>query len=169
MTIKEMKDRLVAINAEAEKAKDPEALNKLLEEARDLGARIEEAQNRRQLKEMADRAKVAGDDGNGKGDGGNGIGGAMDEKVKRGEVLMKGGKVTASLKFAKNAVSSSQTVMTQHTANDINGTFNEVSSLVDRVKHIPFHGGESYKRGFVKSYGGEAGYTAEGADYTDVE
>ena len=69
---------------------------------------------------------------------------------------------------AKNAISSSSTVLTQHTASDVKPTFNEVSSLVDRVKAIYLPGGESYKRGFIKGYG-TGGYTAEGADYNSAE
>lgn len=80
---------------------------------------------------------------------------------------MAGNKV--SRKFApKNTISSTSTVLTQHTASDVNPTFNEVSSLVDRVKVVPLPGGESYKRGFVKGYG-TGGHTAEGADYNTAE
>ncbi len=164
MTVKEMKARLRAINAEAAKVKegDNEALNKLLAEAEDLEAKIEEAENRAKLKKFADNA----DDGN---DGAHGEGGndPEDSATKRGKALMSGNKVKKGF-AVKNAITSSVTVLKQHTAEDVNPTFNEVSSLVDRVKVVPLPGGESYKRGFVKGYG-EGGYTAEGAEYNTTE
>lgn len=69
----------------------------------------------------------------------------------------------------KNALSVTQTVTPQHTATDVKETFNDVSSLVDRVKVVPLNGGETYQRGYVKSYGDGAGPTAEGADYNPTE
>ena len=69
----------------------------------------------------------------------------------------------------KNALSVSQTVTPTHTASDVKETFNDVSSLVDRVKSIPLMGGETYQRGYVKSYGDGAGGSAEGADYNATE
>ena len=56
-------------------------------------------------------------------------------------------------------------VIPQYTSPDIMPTFNNVSSLIDRVKTVPLPGGESYKRPFVESYGDGAGSTNEGADY----
>lgn len=165
MTVKEMKARLRAINAEAAKIKegDKEALDKLLLEAEDLSAKIEEAENRARLQKMA--AGAADPTGDPKpGESGSD---PEDNATKRGKALMAGNKVTR--KFApKNTISSTSTVLTQHTASDVKPTFNEVSSLVDRVKVVPLPGGESYKRGFVKGYG-TGGHTAEGADYNTAE
>ena len=162
MTVKEMKARLRAINAEAAKVKgDAEALDKLLSEAEDLNAKIEEAENRARLQALADGAAET-DPPTGEGEGAPG---AEDAATKRGKALMAGNKVRR--KF-KNTITSSSVVLTQHTAQDVNPTFNEVSGLVDRVKIVPLPGGESYKRGFIKGYG-EGDYTAEGADYTDAE
>lgn len=165
MTVKEMKARLRAINAEAAKIKegDKEALDKLLLEAEDLSAKIEEAENRARLQKMA--AGAADPTGDPKpGEAGSD---PEDSATKRGKALMAGNKV--SRKFApKNTISSTSTVFTQHTASDVKPTFNEVSSLVDRVKVVTLLGGESYKRGFVKGYG-TGGYTAEGADYNTAE
>lgn len=50
----------------------------------------------------------------------------------------------------------------------LNGKFNEVSSLIDRVSAVPLDGGNSYQKGFEVS-DGEAGYTTETGDYTDVD
>lgn len=59
--------------------------------------------------------------------------------------------------------------MPHHTSPDISPTFNNVSSLIDRVKTVPLVGGESYQRPYVKSYGDGAGSTTEGADYNTSE
>ncbi len=165
MTVKEMKARLRAINAEAAKIKegDKEALDKLLLEAEDLSAKIEEAESRARLQRMA----VGAADPTGEPKPGENGNDPEDSATKRGKALMVGNKV--SRKFApKNAISSTSTVLTQHTASDVKPTFNEVSSLIDRVKVVPLPGGESYKRGFVKGYG-TGGHTAEGADYNTAE
>ena len=166
MTVKEMKARLRAINAEAAKTTDTEVLNRLLAEAEDLNAKIDEAKNRERLRQLADGAAESPEGAEG-ANGGEGGSDPENAATKRGKTLLAGNKV--SRVFAvKNTLSSSSAVLTQHTATDVKETFNEVSSLVDRVKVIPLPGGESYKRGFVKSYG-EGGYTAEGADYTTAE
>lgn len=166
MTVKEMKARLRAINAEAAKVKegDREALERLLAEAEEIEAKIEEAETRARLQRAADGAADPAD-----GSVANGEGGAdpEDSATKRGKALKAGNKVTK--KFAvKNTLTSSSTVLTQHTATDVKPTFNEVSSLVDRVHAVPLIGGESYKRGFIKGYG-TGDYTNEGADYNTAE
>lgn len=166
MTVKEMKARLRAINAEAANTTDAEVLNKLLAEAEGLNTKIEEAKNRERLKQLANGAAESPEGAEG-ANGGEGGSDPENAATKRGKTLLAGNKV--SRVFAvKNTLSSSSAVLTQHTATDVKETFNEVSSLVDRVKVIPLPGGESYKRGFVKSYG-EGGYTAESADYTTAE
>lgn len=169
MTVKEMKARLCAINTEATKTTDTETLNKLLQEAEDLNTKIEEAANRARLKALADGAaeEPAGNPTGGEGSGGESGTAPENKSAKNGKTLMAGGKITRAF-GVKNAITSSSAVLANHTATDVNPTFNEVSSLVDRVKAIPLPGGESYKRGFVKSYG-EGDYTAEGANYTDAE
>lgn len=165
MTIKEMKARLRAINAEAAKVKegDKEALDKLLHEAEDIEAKIEEAEARARLQKAAEGA--AEPEGEPK-QGENGAA-AEDSATKRGKALMAGNKVHRSFSV-KNTVTSSSAVLTQHAASDVKPTFNEVSSLCDRVKVVPLPGGESYKRGFVKGYGTGA-YTNENADYNAAE
>lgn len=166
MTVKEMKARLRAINAEAANTTDTEVLNRLLAEAEDLNAKIDEAKNRARLRQLANGAAESPEGTEG-ANGGEGGSDPENAATKRGKTLLAGNKV--SRVFAvKNTLSSSSAVLTQHTATDVKETFNEVSSLVDRVKAIPLPGGESYKRGFVKSYG-EGGYTAESADYTTAE
>ena len=166
MTVKEMKARLRAINTEAANTTDAEVLNKLLAEAEDLNAKIDEAKNRARLKQLADGAAESPEGTEG-ANGGEGGSDPENAATKRGKTLLAGNKV--SRVFAvKNTLSSSSAVLTQHTATDVKETFNEVSSLVDRVKVIPLPGGESYKRGFVKSYG-EGDYTEENANYATAE
>ena len=169
MTVKEMKARLRAINAEAENTTDTEVLNRLLEEAEDLNGKIEEAANRARLQHLAAGAAEEPEGNTTGGEGSGGENGADPENraTKHGKTLMAGGKVSRVFDV-KNAITSSSAVLTQHTASDVKQTFNEVSSLVDRVKIVPLPGGESYKRGFVKSYG-EGDYTAEGTDYAGAE
>ncbi|MFC4389137.1 phage major capsid protein [Gracilibacillus marinus] len=53
-------------------------------------------------------------------------------------------------------------------SNTLSPTFNEVSSLVDKVNAIPLIGGESYTKGFEIS-SGEGDYTTETGDYAEAE
>lgn len=161
-TVKEMKARLRAIAEEAKNIPqgDTEALNQLLMEAQDIEAKIAEADDRAHLQRIAEGA------GEGAKNVENGQS-ADDSATKRGKALMAGNAVKRTF-GAKGAITSGSTVMPAHTAGDVKPAFNEVSSLVDRVKIVPLAGGESYKRGFIKGYG-EGDYTAEGADYASAE
>jgi HK97 family phage major capsid protein len=78
---------------------------------------------------------------------------------KRGQDLLENRAIT---------VASGDLVLPKHSSSSINGTFNQVSSLVDRVKHVPLEGGESYETAYEKGHG-EGDYTAEGADYTESD
>ncbi|MDF2985729.1 MAG: phage major capsid protein [Eubacterium sp.] len=159
MNIKEMKARLKAIAEEAKTA-EGEKLDTLMNEAQDINTKIEAAANRAKLSAMADMVK---DDPESQEAGEKGEGNSWVEA--RAKALKAGNKATYSF---KNLVSSSSTVLPKHTASDIKPTFNEVSSLVDRVRTVPLIGGESYERAYVKNYG-EGGYTEEGADYNPAE
>ena len=163
MTQKEMKARLADIRKEAEQAleeNDSEKLDNLLAEAEDISAKLENAEKLNKLHGIADTHKE--DSGNGDGEE------FKDESTKRGERLMKGQKVKMEAKQVFNAVTSSSAAMPGHTATDVRDTFNSVSSLIDAVKLVPLLGGESYTRGFVKSYD-EGDYTAEGAAAATAE
>lgn len=81
------------------------------------------------------------------------------EVEKRGQDLKENRAIT---------VSSGTLVVPKHSASDIKGTFNQVSSLIDRVSHVPLEGGETYERAYEKGHG-EGNYNAEGADYQDAE
>lgn len=78
---------------------------------------------------------------------------------KRGKDLKENRSVT---------VGSSNVILPQYQGTEINPTFNEVSSLLDRVSTKTLIGGESYKQPYVTGYG-EGAETEEGADYNDAE
>ena len=78
---------------------------------------------------------------------------------KRGRDLKENRTVT---------VGSSNILLPKHQASDIRPTFNEVSSLIDRVSIKPLVGGESYQQPYIEGYG-TGDYTLEGADYASAE
>jgi HK97 family phage major capsid protein len=145
---------------EGDKEVDLAALETELRELDDLQSKIEQRQRlMEQVKEInAGQGETrtletfnAGQPGEGEK--------VMKEAEKRGKALKENRAVT---------VGSGQIVTPKHTATDIKGTFNQVSSLVDRVKVVPLMGGESYQRGYVADYG-TGDYSAEGADYNQTE
>jgi len=83
----------------------------------------------------------------------------LETSEKRGQALMENRAVT---------VGSGNVVLPKHTASDIRPTFNEVSTLIDRVFTKTLKGGESYQQPYLESYG-EGDYTTEGNDYANVE
>lgn len=168
MGVKDLKARLKDLNTQAQTAAG-DALDALLEEANTITGILNDVKNRERLAGIASAA--AGEQEPESGE--------KEEEPKdktreeRGQNLKNGKTVKFSAKVAlmgaKNALSVTQTVTPQHTADDLKETFNDVSSLVDRVKRVPLNGGETYQRGYVKSYGDGAGSTAEGADYNPTE
>lgn len=78
---------------------------------------------------------------------------------KRGKQLKEQRSVT---------VASSNLILPTHESTTINGTFNQVSSLIDGVKHVPLNGGESYKTAYEKGHG-EGTYTTEGQAAGDAD
>ncbi|MCP9227248.1 phage major capsid protein [Bacillus mycoides] len=83
----------------------------------------------------------------------------LETSEKRGQALMENRAVT---------VGSGNVVLPKHSAADIRPTFNEVSTLIDRVSSKTLKGGESYQQPYIKSYG-EGDYTTEGNDYNTSE
>lgn len=171
MSAKDLKARLKDLNAQAKDAKG-ETLDALIEEADIIDGILKDAQNRQKL---AGIAAAAGEDD--KATAGEGGEGSEDPKAKAKDTRGKAIKDGRSVKFSAKAVSkqisaslsSATTVMPSHSAGDLNETFGDVSSLVDRVKNVQLDGGETYQRGFVKSYGDGAGATVEGGDYNASE
>lgn len=78
---------------------------------------------------------------------------------ERGKALKENRSVT---------VASTGVILPRHDGTDIRPTFNEVSSLIDRVTHKPLMGGESYRQPYISGYG-TGDNTAEGADYASAE
>lgn len=90
-----------------------------------------------------------------------------EELEKRGADL-KAGKTIKMPNLEERAVTlSGGIVVEKKYSRELSPKFNEVSSLIDRVNHVPLQGGESYTKGFEVS-GGEGNYTAEGAEASDV-
>ncbi|MFS3940950.1 phage major capsid protein [Bacillus subtilis] len=83
----------------------------------------------------------------------------LEQRTKRGEELKQQRAVQ---------VGSSQIILPKHSSDNINPTFNEVSSLLDRVSNKDLPGGESFDQGYEKGTS-EAGYTGMGENYSDVE
>ena len=164
---KELNDRLAEINVKAKTAEGDD-LKALLAEAKDIQAIIADAQARAELGEIAGRAAAQAPKGGEEG-------GEVVDKVRsaRGEQLKAGKhvtyKATARPDSIKATLSTTQTALPTHTANTVNPLFNDVSSLVDRVNQVPLPGGETYQRGYVASYGGDAAATNENANYHDME
>lgn len=85
----------------------------------------------------------------------------LSTKERRGKALKEKRSIT---------VGSSKIVVPKHTGDTINGTFNDVSSLIDRVQHKLLPGGESFEQPYVEEYVTEADYTDTiGGQYNQVE
>lgn len=174
MSKKELKNRLATLAKDAQ-AKTGDDLTSVMDEAKNIGEILDEVKAKEDL--MA-AAKAAADAADGTdptdGDGKPGESGEAKDQVrsKRGALVKAGSTVKYNAKTLSKGVknlTSSQAVMPVHTSSEIAPGFNDVSSLVDRVKTVPLAGGESYKRPYVKSYGDGAGSTTEGADYNASE
>lgn len=144
-------------------------LDKLENELRDLQAEKENLEKRQALLDQAKEidegqeevrslgtvSKILSPKNDEKRDNGK----SEVNKEERGKMLKENRTVT---------VGSSDLIVPKHQSTNINGTFNQVSSLIDNVKHVPLNGGESYTTAYEKGHG-EGGYTTEGAAATDVE
>lgn len=183
MSKKELKARLSAMAKEAQD-KTGEELTAIVDESKLIGEILDEIRAREDLQKAAQTAAVepdadpqeesGGENGNGEG---NNAQAATKARAENGKKIKNGNmgryKANALARGARNAVSvttdGSGVVLPRHTSTEISPMFNDVSSLIDRVKIVPLRGGESYQRPFVKSYGNGAGPTVEGADYNVSE
>lgn len=156
----------IADLAEQAKTAEGEALAAIMAEAEDAKAIIDDAKKRASLASMAAAAEP--------------VKAAETEKAssikameERGAKAKKGAEVKYSAqsisKNIKGSLTVDDTAPVVHTATDVKETFNDVSSLIDRVKIVSLSGGETYQRGYVKSYGAAGGITAEGANYSSSE
>ena len=168
MSAEDLKARLKELNSFAND-EEGEVLDQILEEADIINGILQDAKARQRLATMASEAGASDDDTN-KGESSNG---ALDQISERGKNIKNGNAVKFAAKLVstkiKNALSTAQTVLPSHEASDLKPAFNDVSSLIDRVKTIPLPGGETYQRGYVESYGDGAGTSEEGADYNPTE
>ena len=150
MSKKELKARLVTVGKEAQD-KSGEELTARMDEARTIGEILDEIKAR---EELARAAQAAAGEGEGP-DGNAGEGAEVKDqaRTKSGKALKAGAKTTYNAKkIAKPMAALSTTtgvVMPHHTSPDIAPTFNNVSSLIDRVTTIPLVGGETYSRPYV--------------------
>jgi len=65
-------------------------------------------------------------------------------------------------------VGASSIAIQAHQATDIKTTFNEVSSIIDRVNQKPLPGGESFRQPYETGVA-EGDYAAEGSDFADAD
>lgn len=167
MSKKELKARLVTVGKEAQD-KSGEDLTALMDEAKVIGEILDEIKAREDLAKAAAAAEgEEPEEGKPSEKGGEP---KNQARAKSGKALKDGKKVSFAAKVlttpkAALTTTDGSIVLTEHTSPDISPAFNNVSSLIDRVKTVPLPGGETYKRPYVESYGGGAGSTDEGADY----
>lgn len=170
MSKKDLKARIAALNKDAQ-AKSGDELQAIMDEAKEISGILADIASREALAGMVedgteDPTPVAGQ-------GEKGMDAKNQARTKSGKALKDGKAVSYQAKTLARPMNTLTTstgvVMPKHTSPDIAPTFNNVSSLIDRVKTVPLPGGESYQRPFVKSYGDGAGSTAEGADYNTSE
>lgn len=91
----------------------------------------------------------------------------VDEKRSAVEAAEQRGK---DLKENRSiSVGTMSIVLPKHTGDTINGTFNDVSSLIDRVQHKPLNGGESFEQPYEKPSTKDGDYTEMGADYAEID
>ena len=165
MTIKELKNRLKEIAVEAKAAEtsgDDAKLDKLIEEANTINDKIERAQKLAEITKNATAAEES--EGEHQESTPENLAEKRGKKLKNGETV----RMNKTIVAPKASITSTTVAMPHHTAEDVRDTFNDVSSIVDAVKIVSLDGGESYQRGFVKSYG-EGNYTEEGADAATAE
>ncbi len=171
---KELKNRAADLGKKAQ-AFSGQELTDAMDEMRLIGEILDEIKTREELMAAAAAAGTAepeeGAEEPGAGEGSQEP--KNQARAKSGRALKDGKKVTfkaKALASPRNALSTANgIVMPQYDSPDISPTFNNVSSLIDRVHTVPLPGGESYRRPYVVSYGDGAGSTAEGADYNASE
>lgn len=172
MSKKDLKNRLAELGKKAQ-ALSGQELTDAMDEARNIGEILDEIKTREEL--MAAAAAAGSNDpepGKGSEPGEGGEEPKNQVRAKNGKALKDGKAVSYKAKVLvnpRNAMTTERVAMPQHSSTEISPAFNNVSSLIDRVKTVPLPGGESYKRPYVVSYGDGAGSTTENADYNVSE
>lgn len=168
--LRSINEELTALNAEMEELRsmvaDIEAEEaRAAEEAKKKAEAEAEAARTKALKDAEEAEKRSKEYTPGKGFEARGkanMGENPEERAKqekRGEELKEGRSVT---------VASSSVVVPSYYADNINGTFLQVSDLLNAVDVIPLNGGESYRQPFEIATA-DAGYKAEGVAYQEAE
>ena len=166
MSKKDLKNRLAELGKKAQ-ALSGQELTDAMDEARNIGEILDEIKTREEL--MAAAAAAGNNDpepGKGSEPGEGGEEPKNQIRAKNGKALKDGKAVSYKAKVLvnpRNAMTTERVAMPQHSSTEISPAFNNVSSLIDRVKTVPLPGGESYKRPYVVSYGDGAGSTTENA------
>ena len=135
MSKKDLKNRLAELGKNAQ-ALSGQELTDAMDEARTIGEILDEIKGREELVAAAKAAGAADpDEGDGAGEGSEEP--QDQERAKRGKTLKDGkkaffkGKALAGIK--NTLTTATGVVMPKHTSPDISPTFNNVSSLIDRV------------------------------------
>lgn len=172
MTKKELKARLAELGKAAQ-AMTGNDLAEAMSEAEAIGEILDEIKVRENLVQAAAAVETSNNSNDDETPGENSETPKDQARAKSGRMLKDGKPVSFKAKVLttpRNELSTkSGVLLTQHNSSDIAPTFNDVSSLIDRVKTIPLPGGESYRRPYVISYGDGAGSTEESKDYNISE
>ena len=145
--LQEIESRKMEIRNLLEKDKNAD-LDKLEAELRELQSEKENLEKRKALLDKAQAIQSGVTEARSLGTVGTIINHDDEEKRKKQVDTEKRGK---ELKEHRSVtVSSSNLIVPTHESTTINGTFNQVSSLIDAVKHVPLNGGESYKSAYEK-------------------
>lgn len=165
--IKEIQARLQEIREmtdDVEKRGDAKFTD-LEKEARELREELEELESRQRLQEEARNMEKGGQEGrtietfN-----------SQEHTEKRDQTEEVNWEQRGTDIYENRAVTvdSGDLVIPKHDSANIKGTFNQVSTLLDRVSVVPLPGGESYETPYDIEHG-EGNYTKEGENYFDVD
>lgn len=164
--IQEILNRKAEINEilKDEKRSQEVDLKELEKEVRELNEELEELQTRQRLLEET-RHIEKGEVEARKVETFNVEGNETRESETEADWEERGNDI-----FEKRAVTvdSGDLVLPKHDSPNIKGTFNQVSSLIDRITHVNLPGGESYETPYEIQHG-EGNYTEEGEPYHDID
>lgn len=165
--IKEILERKAEINEilKDEKRSQEADLKALEKEVRELNEELEELQTRQRLLKETEQIEQ-GEVRTKKVETFN----AEGEEIRESQVEEVDWEKRGEDIFEKRAVTveSGDLILPKHDSANIKGTFNQVSTLVDRVNSVPLNGGESYETPYEIQHG-EGNYTKEGEPYHDID
>jgi len=144
--LNEIAERKGAIRTEMEKA-DAEKLRSLSEETDKLLTEEQEIRTRLDMAgKLGEKREVEKPE-------------KENDMEKRGRELIQGRSVL---------VTATGVLLKEHQATTITPTFNELSTLIDRVRHMDLPGGESFEQPYIDGYG-TGDYKAENLAYASAE